>query len=62
MDPKILELAQKITPFLLPVLPYLFKIGLDFGQISPSARPIAGWNHDKPALIPASSQSSPTVA
>ncbi len=27
MDPKIMELAQKITPFLLPVLPYLLKIG-----------------------------------
>lgn len=27
MDPKVLELAQKITPFLLPLLPYLLKVG-----------------------------------
>ncbi|MGC8960074.1 MAG: hypothetical protein ACP5OO_09865 [Chloroflexia bacterium] len=27
MDPKVLELAQKIGAFLLPLLPYLLKIG-----------------------------------
>ena len=27
MDPQVLELAQKITPFLLPLMPYLLKIG-----------------------------------
>ncbi len=27
MDPKLLELAQKITSFLLPLLPHLLKIG-----------------------------------
>jgi len=27
MDPKLLELAQKISAFLLPLLPYLLKIG-----------------------------------
>lgn len=27
MDPKILELAQKVSAFLLPLLPYLLKIG-----------------------------------
>jgi len=27
MDPKLLELAQKISAFLLPLLPYLLKVG-----------------------------------
>ena len=27
MDPKLLELAQKISVFLLPLLPYLLKVG-----------------------------------
>lgn len=27
MDPKVLELAQKVVVFLLPILPYLLKVG-----------------------------------